>query len=649
MRKQSLLLVLLLLSLVLTACAPAQPAGDSSTAPAAEAAAPSGDSQLPVDVPRDELFVADQIFRYSVIDNFNFWVNGPHVPHRHALMMETLWYRDQETGERILGVATSEPLYNDDFTQMNVDLRDNLYWSDGVQFTADDLVYTVELLKSNQGMGANGWAAQFDQFLDSIEKTGDFSVQFNLKESNPRFHSMFETRWNGVYMMPKHIFETVEDPTTFTFNPAITLGAYTVTQTDPNGYWELFTRRDDWERTPGGIIVGKPGPKYVLTIFYGDSAKKAIAMSRGELDVFFDVDYEAFQTVMDTTPTARSWYTEFPWAYPNEVSTRQFVFNMETDPIYANKDVRWALALALNIVELQTDYIGGVAKVTTMPIPPTASLTALHLDPLEEWLQNLEIEIEPGTLYKPYDATVPDQIAAWAADQGYAVPGTARSVFGTGWWKYDPEVAERLLVKHGFSRDGDGNWLRPDGEPWQMDLQSPPDENDAFRMATAAADMWSDFGIEVNLLGLERSVWDQNHVTGQFQVSTPWTSFVLASGDSWPEIRGRHPDFYVPNGEDHRSKGGNNFMRINDPKVGEFIDAMAGVNPDSPENYQLVQDFAKYWTENMYFITAISFKKFVTWDERYWTGFPTSEAPTYMPLYWFHGGKFAFQSLEPVQ
>jgi peptide/nickel transport system substrate-binding protein len=655
-RKQGIVLAILLtLSLVMAACAGAPPAGDTAgaggAAPAAapnQAAAPAGDSQLPVDVPREELFVADQIFRYSVIDNYNFWVNGPHNPHRHALMMETLWYRDQETSELLMGAAVSEPVYNEDFTQMNVELRDNLYWSDGVQFTADDLVYTVELLNTNPDMNANGWSTQFNQFLDSVEKTGDFSVQFNLKESNPRFHSMFEARWNGVYMMPKHIFETVDDPATYTFSPAVTLGAYTVTETDPNGYWELFTRRDDWERTPAGIIVGKPGPKYVLTIFYGESAKKAIAMSRGELDVFFDVDFEAFETVLDTTPTARSWYTEFPWAYPNEVSTRHFIFNQETDPIYANKDVRWALALALNIVELQTEYIGGVAKVTPLPIPPTAALTELYLDPLEEWLTALEIEIEPGTMYQPYDPTVPDQIAAWAADQGYEVPGTPREVFGTGWWKFDPEVAERLLIKNGFSRDGSGNWLKPDGQPWVMDLQSPPDENDAFRMATAAADMWSDFGIDVNLQGLERSVWDQNRFTGQFELSTPWTSFVLASGDAWPEIRGMHPDFYVPNGEDYRSLGGGNEARINDPRLGELIDAMAGVNPDSEENHQLVLDYSKYWIENMYSLTTISFKKFVTWDERYWTGFPTSEEPTYMPLYWFQGGKFAFQSLEPV-
>ena len=205
------------------------------------------------------------------------------------------------------------------------------------------------------------------------------------------------------------------------------------------------------------------------------------------------------------------------------------------------------------------------------------------------------------------------------------------------------------MIKNGFSRDDNGDLLKPDGEKWVMDLQSPPDENDAFRMANAAADMWSDFGIEVNLLGLERSVWDQNHVTGQYEVSTPWYAFALASGDSWPEVRGWHPDLYVPNGEDYRALGGNNHPRIKDEKAGEYIDAMIGVDPDSQENIDVNTEFLKHWTEEMYFITAISFKKFVTWDEQYWTGFPTAEDPNYMPLYWFQGGKFAFQSLEPTE
>lgn len=606
-------------------------------------------SGLPVDVPRDKLFVMDQIFRYSVINNYNFWINGPQNPHRHALMMETLWIRDQETGKRINDLAASEPKYNPDFTQMDVDLRNDIYWSDGVQFTADDVVYTVNTIKANDKLSANGWRTQFVQFLDAIEKTGNFSVRFKLKTANPRFHNLFEARWNGVYMMPKHVFEKVQDLATYTNSPPVVLGAYLPAKFDPNGFWELYKRRDDWQRSPAGADAKNAGPENILTIFYGDSARKSIAMSRNELDVYFDADFEAFKKTVDTTSTARSWYTKFPWAYPNEVSTREFVFNQEDDPVYKNKDVRWALALAIDIVDLQTTYIGGVAKITPIPVPPTASLKVLYHDKLEDWFKNLELDIGGGKKFKPYDPAVPDRIADWAKKQGHTVPGAPRDVFGAGWWKFSPETAEALLVKNGFKRDANKKWLKPDGKPWTMNLQSPPDENDAFRMANAAVDMWSAFGIDVKLQGLERSVWDQNHIQGQFQVSTPWYSFALASGDAWSEVRPWDPRLYVPVGQDYRSKGSaSNFQRINDPKIAEFLDAMAKEDPGSERNHEQVRTFLKYWTEQMYFIPTISFKKFVTWDTKYWTGFPTAEKPDRMPLYWFQGGKYALQSLKPV-
>lgn len=604
---------------------------------------------LPVDVPREEMVVLDQIFRYGVPGNYNIWTPSGLTPHRHAMMNETLWYRDQETGKRIYGAAISDPMYNDDYTQMDVNLRDNLTWSDGVPFTADDLVYTVQTLMSTPELGQSGWSVSLNNFVDSVEKTGDYSVRFNLKEPNSRFHTLFETVWNGVYMMPKHIFETVDDKATFTFENPVVLGTYVPIQFDPNGFWELYQRRDDWEHTVAGIVTGNPGPKYVLTIFYGDSARKAIAMSRGELDAYFDADIEAFQTTLDTTPTARSWYKDFPWAYPNEDNTRQFIFNYESQPLFQDVRVRWALALSLNIVQLQTEYIGGVAKVTAIPVPPTQALQPLFHDPMEEWLTNLQIDLGDGTMYNPYDPTVPDQIAAWAEGQGYTVPGTPREVFGTGWWKYDPEAAATLLESAGFTRNDNGEWMTPDGERFSIEIQSPPDENDAFRMANAATDMWSAFGIDVTLSGLERNAWDQNGQVGQFEIQTPWVSAAQVDGDSWPIVRAWDPKFYVPVGESVLSGGGQDYiqrMRLQDPKWSEYIDAMVPLAPGSEESLAATRDFLEYITENMQMITAISFKKFVTWDERYWTGFPTAENPNYMPLYWFQGGKFAIQNLR---
>ncbi|MEZ4559944.1 MAG: hypothetical protein R2851_17195 [Caldilineaceae bacterium] len=171
-------------------------------------------------------------------------------------------------------------------------------------------------------------------------------------------------------------------------------------------------------------------------------------------------------------------------------------------------------------------------------------------------------------------------------------------------------------------------------------------------MANAAADMWQDFGIDVNLQGLERSVWEQNLYSGQFEISVPWRTFVLASGDSWPEVNGIHPKYVVPVGEDARSAGGTSYTiasRITDPKIGEFIDQMATLDPSSEANFELNREFLKYWTENMYFITAIALKKFVTWDERLLDRLPHSRKSRVHAALLVPGGKFAFQSLKPVE
>ena len=65
-----------------------------------------------------------------------------------------------------------------------------------------------------------------------------------------------------------------------------------------------------------------------------------------------------------------------------------------------------------------------------------------------------------------------------------------------------------------MSRGDDGMWRTPDGEIWSLDIQSDPSENDAYRMGQAAADMWGDFGIDINFITLDRSTWSQNHRVG---------------------------------------------------------------------------------------------------------------------------------------
>ena len=76
--------------------------------------------------------------------------------------MDALWYFDPEHGLEGIwenALAAEPPIYNADFTEMTVKLRPGIFWSDGVEFTADDLVYTVQTQMKNTAMRWGGLLA----------------------------------------------------------------------------------------------------------------------------------------------------------------------------------------------------------------------------------------------------------------------------------------------------------------------------------------------------------------------------------------------------------------------------------------------------------------------------------------------------------
>ncbi|MDY0091971.1 MAG: ABC transporter substrate-binding protein [Candidatus Vecturithrix sp.] len=603
-------------------------------------------AQLPEDVPRSETLIVDQIFRYGTPNNFNLWVPSGTTPTRQGLFVDTLWYIDQQTGEWINALAESAPVYNEDFTEMTVKLRQGILWSDGVEFTADDVVFTIEKQKNTPGMT---WSTNLGLDVASVKKTDDYTVVVSLNKSLPRFHSLFTARYNACYIMPKHIWEKVDAPMEFTFYPPVSLGAYVVKDTDPAGYWELYELREDWDKTSSGIVTGKPGPKYILTIFYGPSEKKVMAMTQHQLDLFMDVDYEAFQSLIEKSDTARSWYQDFPWAWPDELDARWFGCNLEKEP-YNIKDVRWALALALDIVELQTEYIGGISRVTPLPQPATPFHMKHYHKPLVGWLKEFTIEIGDGETFAPFDETVPAQIVEWARAQGYAISAETQEemidMFGVGWWKYAPEVAEKLLMNHGFTRDANDRWLLPDGTPWSFEILAAPDEVDVYRMAMGAVDQWDAFGISVEIRTLERGAYYNANRTGDFTVTSNWGFSggigATAALDKWPFITELHSNFYKPLGEVSMY----NALRVKSPEVDTLIETLGALPPNDPQVLELGREFLKLWTENMWSIPTISFKKFVTQDLYYWKNFPMAENPYGQPCYWFMGGRFIYPQLE---
>src|SRR5579862_8483580 len=107
-------------------------------------AAPAFAQETINDLPRNQTLIVEN--PEGTIKNagwFNIWaINaGGQSTGLHQLAMDTLWYIDPERG--IDGVwenslAAEKPHYNADFTEMTVKLRKGIFWSDGVEFSADE-------------------------------------------------------------------------------------------------------------------------------------------------------------------------------------------------------------------------------------------------------------------------------------------------------------------------------------------------------------------------------------------------------------------------------------------------------------------------------------------------------------------------------
>jgi len=548
-------------------------------------------------------------------------------------------------GKVINSLAAESPIYNEDFTQMTVKLREGCQWSDGVPITADDIVYGIELCMQDSGMSYN---APFNLYVDKVYKTDDYTVVFEFKEPNARFHANFIDRWGGWRPFPKHIFEEAEDPLSFDFNPPISSGPYVLKDFDQAGYWTLWERREDWDKTPTGILYGMPQPEYVLFYYYGDAANKVIAQANHNLDMT-DLTMEAFRAILERNEYSRGYRKEYPWVVNVDPCMTGLTLNNDVSP-FDLKDVRWALTLAIDIV----DYIGiafdGAAPMGVLHVPPTPVYQEWYYKPLEEWLKNLTLDIEiDGEPFKPYDPEAPFRLVEYVKERGYDVPKepeAIREMFGPGWWKYAPDVAEQLLLRNGFTKDANGKWLLPDGTPWKIAITAHPSpSHPQHRNSLAAAQQWRNFGIDVTVNPSE--AYAALAQTGDYVVN-----------DNWPAIEpwGGHPDlyrvlspfrtsYYRPIGEQavgHSSRWYNE-------KLDKVIEEMEKVDWDSDKNLQLGMEGLKILVEEMPTIPTFGYPGVVAWDEYYWTNYPGAENPYTQPYHHWPNFKYMLPFLRPVE
>ncbi len=641
--------VLLLVTLALAACggaAPAPAAGEPAAADAPAAVEEQPSAGLG-DLPRNETLIADILTgRVGSPTNFNEWVGWKWRDRgMQNLANEPLWSVDFATGEIIPGLATGDPDYNDDFTALTIPLREGVLWSDGEPFTADDVVFTVETLMKFEGFNANSY---FVENVKSVSAVDDHTVAFELNIPNSRFHTTFLDRWGCTWIMPKHIWESVEDPVNFEFNPFVGTGPYKLHSYDASGFWTIWEKRADWDKSPTGMMFGEPKPTYIVFQYFANEGAKILAQLTHAVDAV-NLSSDGLKAIQAQSESSRAYQLTFPWVVNNDPAETGITFNTARAP-YDNRDVRWALLLAIDIGEYMGIAVDGTGALSPVHVPSLSNYPRDFIAPMEEWLSEFTLDLGNGETFKPYDPDAPQRIVDYAKGRGYDVsddPAAQDKAFGLGWYKYAPDAAEKLLIKNGFSRDSNDKWLLPDGTPWTIScLSGTAVATDlGARNCAAAVQAWKKFGIDATHYPSEASA--NLNATGDFDVSGNWPA-----QEPW----GAGPDLYrvlnFYNSEYVKEVGdttnGHN-SRWSSPEMDAVIEKLRQTDPtDYDATVAVGIEGLKIAVTEMPGIPTFGYVGFIAWDQTYWTNWPGAENPYTQP--YTHWGPFKYMTpfLEPT-
>ncbi len=357
---------------------------------------------------------------------------NPYNGHPNAGLMgmiyETLYFVNINDGSFTPMLATSYQ-WNSDNTQVTFAIRQNVKWNDGQPFTADDVAFTFNLMKQYPAAdGVGVWT-----YLKDVSAPDANSVVMTFQKAYP---PSLVTIAGHVYIVPKHVFASVGDPTKYLTDKPVGTGPFMLTRytTDlaiydknPN-YWQADKVKVDELRYPE----------------YKDNATMQLALPKGDVDWAGYFSPTLQQDFISKDPATNHMFMDPINLYaicPNQ-----------KDPLLggqAGLPVRLALSYALDRNAIATQAAAG--------LEPPGSLTGLVLPTANSWL-----------------------------DSQYAnLPTTA-----------DTAKSEQILTSAGFTKGADGIFQK-NGKRLSFTLRSVDSYSDWNAAAKLVASQAKAVGIEI--------------------------------------------------------------------------------------------------------------------------------------------------------
>ncbi|MEE3258202.1 MAG: ABC transporter substrate-binding protein [Candidatus Latescibacterota bacterium] len=343
-------------------------------------------------------------------------------------------------GENIIPWIATGHQYNEDYTEVTIQIRAGVEWSDGQPWTAHDLAFSINTLKDHAPQLT--FSTDMKTWVKEAVAVDDLTARISLNKSNPRFiFSYFTHNFdNGVPIVPKHIWEG-QDPETFS-NFAIekgwpvVSGPYEIAISVPEQrVWDL---RDEWWAQKVGFRE-MPKVERIIYLTHMEETKRVQNLIANAMDTSLDIRPPNIRSILDANPNVSTWTErELPYGYLDWWPVCLGFNNLE--PPFDDPEVRRAVNFAIDRDQLVAIGWQGAGTKSHLPLPDFPPLRK-YTDQIQDLIDKYEIGV-----HDPAKAAAIMERKGWVRDaDGFwtkAASGSRSSsifsIFSTTWLRYWP-------------------------------------------------------------------------------------------------------------------------------------------------------------------------------------------------------------------
>ncbi|GLQ71592.1 peptide ABC transporter substrate-binding protein [Vibrio sp. vnigr-6D03] len=406
---------------------------------------------------RSELTIHPKEFT-TFVRNFNPFLGATHLHTTWDFLYEPLVVFNEMHGNTPVMRLAEDFKMSDDLMSVTFDIRKGVKWSDGEKFTADDVVFSFDLVKKTPALdqhGTNNWVA-------NVEKIDEYKVRFRLTEAN----SNVPYEIAKVSIVPEHVWSKVEDPTTFMNENPVGSGPFTEIATftpqlyvqcrNPQ-YWDNDNLEVDCLRVP--------------QIANNDQFLGKVVNSEMDWTSSFIPDID--RTYAAASPKHHYWYPP--------AGTQAFVVNFKHPDAAKNE--------ALNNVEFRRAFSMALDRQTI-----------------------IDIAFYGGGTVNDFASGLGYAFEAWSDEKTHNKY--------KGYNTYNVDGAKALLKKAGFKDvNNDGFVDTPSGKSFELLVQSPNGWTDFNNTVQLAVEQLQEVGIKARARTPDFSVYNQAMLEGTYDVA----------------------------------------------------------------------------------------------------------------------------------